>query len=63
MVKYLNLHGMKCICKVYMNLDNLSKWDEVFVKWAFGFQDSSCVLNMEDSLTDLHLHPNPILET
>lgn len=21
---YLNLHGMKCICKVYLNLDNLS---------------------------------------
>lgn len=45
-----------------MNLDNLSKWDEVFIKWAFGFQENSCVLDMEDPLTDLHLHPNPILE-
>lgn len=63
MVKYyLKLHGIKCIFKVYLNLDNLSNWDEVFVKWVFGLQKCSCVLSMEDPLTDLHLHPNPILE-
>lgn len=35
-VKYLNMHGMKCICKVYLNWTWMN-WDEGFIKLVFRF--------------------------